>query len=240
VIAAVVPITLGGLGSNTAAQSSANHPKRDSIANVKPFRSRKPAAPNVAGRSGQPGATPDQDPVADSLRRAGNGDHEAFGRFYDQTAAVVYGIVLKVIRNPSLAEEVTQEVFVELWRLAPRYDPTLGSPQAWSATIAHRRAVDRVRSEQAARTREERDAQHQAVPHDNVTEEVVIRLDHERVASALGQLTEIQREAVTLAYYGGHTYRHVAKLLDVSEGTVKTRIRDGLVRLRDLMEVNYD
>jgi len=213
---------------NLSAQSAADLPNSGSIGVVRPFRGRSASTRPVPGQEAE---------VADELRDAGRGDQPAFGRFYDRMAPVVYGIVLKVVRNPALAEEVTQEVFVELWRLAPRYDRSKGSPRAWSATIAHRRAVDRVRSEQAAHDRDQLDARHQARPHDSVTEEVVTRLDHEQVVAALGQLTKTQREAVTLAYYGGHTYRDVALLLDVPEGTVKTRIRDGLIKLRDLLEV---
>ncbi|MCL4148156.1 UNVERIFIED_CONTAM: hypothetical protein GTU68_021712 [Idotea baltica] len=149
---------------------------------------------------------------------------------------MVHGLVLRVIRNPAMAEEVTQEVFVELWRLAPRYDVTKGSPRAWAASIAHRRAVDRVRSEQAARNRDERDGRYSTTPHDSVAEEVETKFDHEQVGLALRQLAEPQREALALAFYGGHTYVNVAKILSVPEGTIKTRIRDGLARIRDILE----
>jgi len=216
---------------NLSAQNAADLPSRGSIGTVRPFK----------GRSASTGPVPDRsaeiDKNAADLQDAGRGDQQAFGRFYDQMAPVVHGVVLRIVRNPALAEEVTQEVFVELWRLAPRYDRGKGSPRAWSATIAHRRAVDRVRSEQSAHDRDQLDARHQPRPHDSVTEEVVTRLDHERVVAALSHLTQTQREAVTLAYYGGHTYRDVALLLDVPEGTVKTRIRDGLIKLRDILEV---
>lgn len=149
---------------------------------------------------------------------------------------MVHGLVLRVVRNPAMAEEVTQEVFVELWRSAPRYDPTKGSPKAWAAAVAHRRAVDRVRSEQATRNREERDGRAGSDPHDSVIEAVERRFDHERVGRALGQLGEAQREALTLAFYGGHTYVNVARILSVPEGTIKTRIRDGLAKIRDILE----
>lgn len=175
--------------------------------------------------------------AAEDLRRAGLGDEAAFARLYDATAPLVHGIVVKVLRDRAMAEEVTQEVFLELWRLAPRYDPDRGSVRAWIATVAHRRAVDRVRSEESARDRDVADAGVRRVPHDTVVEEVTDRLDRARVANALGELTDSQREAVTLAYYGGHTYRQVAALLSVPEGTVKTRIRDGLIKLRDLLGV---
>jgi RNA polymerase sigma-70 factor (ECF subfamily) len=152
---------------------------------------------------------------------------------YDELAALVHGIVLGVVRDPAQSEEVTQEVFVELWRLAPRYDESRGAVKAWAATVARRRAIDRVRSEQSARNRLERDAQKRVTETDSVVEAVESTLDQARVRRALGNLTSTQREAVELAYFGGHTYREVAVLLDVAEGTVKSRIRDGMIRLRD-------
>ncbi|MEM7285721.1 MAG: ECF RNA polymerase sigma factor SigK [Actinomycetota bacterium] len=167
------------------------------------------------------------------LAAAALGDERAFGDLYDSLAATVHGVVVRVVRDPAIAQEVTQEVFVELWRLAPRFDPARGSAAGWASTIAHRRAVDRVRSEQARRTREEVDASQRSVPYDEVVEEVEDRADKSLVAASLDALTEHQREAVSLAYYGGHTYKEVAVLLDVPEGTVKTRIRDGLIKLRD-------
>ena len=179
----------------------------------------------------------DGDPIGSAIQRAGRGDEAAFAEFYRHMSATVHGIVLKVLRDPAMSEEVTQEVFVELWRLAPRFEPERGSAHGWAATVAHRRAVDRVRSEQSARNRDEVDSRRADRSHDEVVDEVVDRLDRTRVVEALGQLTEAQREAVALAYYGGHTYREVAVLLGVPEGTIKTRIRDGLIKLRDLMGV---
>lgn len=172
------------------------------------------------------------------LERAGRGDDAAFSIFYDEVIGVVYGVILRVIRNPAMAEEVTQDVFLELWKQAARYDSAKGSPKSWAVTIAHRRAVDRVRSVESARNRDERDARELPREHDVVVEEVTASLDRARVNDALLKLTESQREAVTLAYFGGHTYREVAVLLDLPEGTVKTRIRDGLIKLRDLMGVS--
>lgn len=185
-------------------------------------------------------ATPDAatDPLTADLREAGRGSEAAFRRFYASASALVYGTVLRVVRDPAMAEEVAQEVFVELWRLAPRFDAGKGTARSWSATIAHRRAVDRVRSEQSRRDREEREGHTAAVAYDSVSETVGDDLERERVRKALTTLSDTQREAVTLAYYGGHTYREVAVLLDVAEGTAKTRIRDGLIKLRDTMGVN--
>lgn len=177
------------------------------------------------------------DPLADALSRAACGDEAGFAELYRLLAPVVYGTVLKILRDPAMSEEVTQEVFVEVWRLAPRFDADRGSPRAWVATIAHRRAVDRVRSEQSSRNREEADSRRVDRERDDVVDEVVDRLDRTEVADALEQLSEPQREALVLAYYGGHTYREVAVILGVPEGTIKTRIRDGLIALRDLMGV---
>jgi RNA polymerase sigma-70 factor (ECF subfamily) len=168
-----------------------------------------------------------------SLADAARGDEAAFGEFYELCAPMVYGIVRRVVRDPSMSEEVTQEVFVELWRLAPRYDASKGSAKSWAATMAHRRAVDRVRSEEARRTRDDREANERRVVVDGPGDGVAAAVDREVVAETLASLSPSQREAITLAYYEGHSYREVAALLDVPEGTVKTRIRDGLIKLRD-------
>jgi RNA polymerase sigma-70 factor (ECF subfamily) len=173
------------------------------------------------------------DPVGTLLRRAGRGDQAAFAQLYDVLAPLVHGVVLKVVRDPAMAEEVTQEVFVELWRLAARFDSSKGSARSFTTTLAHRRAIDRVRSEQASRDRQQRDAAAASREHDSVAAEVEASLDRVRVRRALATLSDLQREAVELAYFGGHTYREVAVLLDVAEGTVKSRIRDGMIRLRD-------
>lgn len=177
------------------------------------------------------------DSIDDLLRRAGRGSERAFGEFYDATSALVYGVVRNALRDPAMSEEVAQEVYVELWRLAPRFDPDRGSAKTWASTIAHRRAVDRVRSEQSRRDREDDDATAARRDFDQVSEAVIDGVDRDRLGESMATLSPTQREAVTLAYFGGHTYREVAALLDVPEGTVKTRIRDGLIKLRDEMGV---
>lgn len=190
-------------------------------------------------RPGRAVATPHEagDPLGELLRLAGRGDQAAFSQLYDHLAPMVYGVVLKVVRDPSQSEEVAQEVFVELWRLAARYDGTRGTVSGWAATMAHRRAIDRVRSEQSARDRVAREVSNLVPDHDEVSASVETSVDRDldrlRVRRALDRLSPLQREAVELAYFGGHTYREVAVLLDVAEGTVKTRIRDGMIRLRD-------
>jgi RNA polymerase sigma-70 factor (ECF subfamily) len=190
-----------------------------------------------AGQRLGPGAGPGQAPVADLealLCSVASGDQAAFEAVCAHAAATVFGVVRSVLRDPFQAEEVSQEVLLEVWRTAPRFQPGRGSAMAWVTTIAHRRAVDRVRSEHRSAERQQRAARHE-VAYDEVSEVVEARLDRERVRRCLGSLTELQRESVTLAYYGGYTFREIAGLLGVAEGTVKTRMRDGLIRLRDCL-----
>jgi RNA polymerase sigma-70 factor (ECF subfamily) len=183
-------------------------------------------------------ARPAEAPLDHLLVLVARGEQQAFEALYEQLAGAVLGLVRRVVRDPAQSEEVTQEVLVEVWRTASRFDPARGSARSWVLAMAHRRAVDRVRSAQSASDRDHRagrDAQQRA--YDDVAEQVEIRLEHEQVRRGMATLTELQREAVTLAYYGGCTYREVAELLDVPLGTVKTRLRDGLIRLRDYLGV---
>ena len=164
------------------------------------------------------------------LALVARGDQDAFEALYDKLSGPAYGLVRKVLRDPAQSEEVTQEVMLEVWRAASRFDPARGSATTWALTIAHRRAVDRVRSETAAADREQRSAPVPAAV-DDVAETVEASMDAEQVRRCLEGLSDIQREAITLAYYGGYTYPQVATKLEVALGTVKTRIRDGLMRL---------
>jgi RNA polymerase sigma-70 factor, ECF subfamily len=170
------------------------------------------------------------------LAEVAKGDHAAFRAVYDQTAAAVLGIVRRVLRDPAQSEEVMQEVLLEVWRSAARFDASAGSANAWIMMLAHRRAVDRVRSEERAAARELR-ATVAVIEYDEVSDAALATLEQERVRRCLGGLTDLQRESVTLAYYGGYSYREVAQLLGVAVGTVKTRMRDGLIRLRDCLGV---
>ncbi len=187
-----------------------------------------------ASEPAQTGA-PDLDRLLTLVAR---GDKDAFEEVYDRRAGPVYGLVRKVLRDPAQSEEVAQEVLLEIWRTASRFDPGRGSAATWALTIAHRRAIDRVRSETAAADRELRSAS-APVEVDEVAERVEASLEAERVRRCLDGLTELQRESITMAYYGGYSYPQVAALLETALGTIKTRIRDGLIRLRDCLGVTW-
>ncbi|MDO0931884.1 sigma-70 family RNA polymerase sigma factor [Streptomyces sp. DG2A-72] len=164
------------------------------------------------------------------------GDQKAFEKLYGLVSGPVYGLVRRVVRDPAQSEEVSQEVLLELWRSAARFDPGRGSALSWILTLAHRRAVDRVRSARAAGEREQREARRSHSPaFDQVSEEVEAGLEREWVRRCLDSLTVLQRQSVTLAYYDGLTYREVAEQLSLPLGTVKTRMRDGLTRLRECL-----
>ncbi|KLJ02182.1 sigma-70 family RNA polymerase sigma factor [Streptomyces albidoflavus] len=183
-----------------------------------------------------PSAVPDLEAL---MGQVAVGDRDAFTTVYDTLAGPVLGLVRRVLRDPAQSEEVAQEVLVEVWRTAARYRPAKGTVMTWVMTLAHRRAVDRVRSVQAAADREERAALLDRTPaFDEVAEQVETRLEREQVRRCLRTLTELQRESVSLAYYRGLAYREVAELLTVPLGTVKTRLRDGLIRLRDCLGVS--
>jgi RNA polymerase sigma-70 factor, ECF subfamily len=186
--------------------------------------------------SGAPDLAGNATDVDRCLSLVARGDEQAFASLYDLTSSQVFGLVHRVVRNPAVAEEVSQEVYVQVWRTATRFDPDMGSAMTWICTIAHRRAVDRVRSEEAHTRRDERYVVQVPVEPASVPEQVIDDLDRVRVRRALDVLSPVQRESVELAYYGGYTHVEVASLLDLPLGTVKTRIRDALIRLRGSLE----
>jgi len=172
------------------------------------------------------------------LRNVAEGDRAAFAELYDRISNRVLGLVIRLLRDRAQSEEVTQEVFLEIWQSAARFDANRGSGMAWVLTVTHRRAVDRIRASQKSHERDlkigirdmERD-------FDGVSESVEIRLENERVKRAMSRLTPLQREAVILAYYGGYSHSEMAQILGIPLGTVKTRLRDGMIRLRDELGV---
>ncbi|MCZ4605451.1 sigma-70 family RNA polymerase sigma factor [Streptomyces sp. Lzd4kr] len=185
------------------------------------------------------GRNPSVEPdLQELVGRVALGDEEAFASVYDSVVSPVLGVVRAVLRDQAQSEEVAQEVLVEVWRTAPRYRPDRGSAINWILTLAHRRAIDRVRSVEATAARDHRAAVMDHMPeYDEVSEQVEARIEREQVRRCLRTLTELQRQAVTLAYYRGLTYRQVAEALTLPLGTVKTRLRDGLIRLRDCLGV---
>jgi RNA polymerase sigma-70 factor, ECF subfamily len=172
------------------------------------------------------------------LLRVAGGDQDAFARLYDMLSPRAFGLILRVLVDRSQSEEVLQEVFLEIWQSASRFAPNRGQGRSWVLTIAHRRAVDRVRSAQASTDRDVRAGFRDiGVAHDGVAEEVELRIEGERVTEALATLPDPQREAITLAYYGGYSQSEIAALVGAPLGTIKTRMRDGLSRLRVEMGV---
>ena len=185
-----------------------------------------------------PGRSAENLRLAELIARSSRGQEEAFAELYDLTSARIYSVILRVLRSPDHSAEVTQEVFVEVWRQSARYAPDKGSVMGWMTTMAHRRAVDRVRSVSSETARDEKYAYTGTEREvDHVWDGVEQRLDVERVRKGMASLTQIQREALTLAYFGGYTQSQVAQLLKLPLGTVKTRIRDGLIGLRDALGV---
>lgn len=173
------------------------------------------------------------------LRRVARRDREAFAAFYDLTRARVYGLVTRVLRDPGYSEETTQDVYLQVWNNASNYNPASGTPLAWLMTLAHRRAVDRVRSEQAAGVRESRYGAANVEPPSDRVADAVIHLDERRqVTQCLDSLTDIQRECVQMAYYEGLTYVQVSERLSANLATIKSRMRDAIRGLRNCLGVS--
>ena len=176
--------------------------------------------------------------LADLLTRSAASDQAAFADLYDRTSSRVYGMVVRVLRDPGYAEETTQEVYLQVWRNAGTFDQHKGSALSWLMTLAHRRAVDRVRSEQSSTDRSQvYESRNHVAEFDQVSEDVWRRFERQAVLDCMDSLTDNQRESVALAYYGGRTYREVAEDLAVAVPTIKSRIRDGLARLKGCLGV---
>ncbi|OIU87831.1 MULTISPECIES: ECF RNA polymerase sigma factor SigK [unclassified Microbacterium] len=179
------------------------------------------------------------DLAADLIIRVADGDQRAFAELYDLLSPRVFALILKVVVNRSQSEEVLQEVFLEIWQSASKFAPNRGQGRSWIFTIAHRRAVDRVRSSQSSTDRDMRvGVRDLGGERDVVQEAVESKLEGERVVAALSALPEAQQEALILAYYGGYSQSEIAALTGVALGTIKTRMRDGLTRLRGEMGVS--
>ncbi len=209
------------------------------MAVVVPFSSdrRRRGSVSVQTEAAEPVLSEDERLVA-LMQRTARGDQDAFAEIYDALSGPVYGLVRRVLRDPAQSQEVAQEVMVEIWRQATRFDSAKGSVKGYVLTVAHRRAIDRVRSAQSSTDREMRVGRSSVErDYDQVSEAVEHKMEVQQVRRALGVLTTLQREAVQLAYYGGYTHREVSDLLGVPLGTIKTRLRDGLIRLRDEMGV---
>jgi RNA polymerase sigma-70 factor (ECF subfamily) len=176
--------------------------------------------------------------ISNIMEMVAQGDERAFSELYDQMSPRVFGVVLRVLRDNAQSEEVTQEIFLEVWKIAKQYSPVKGSVSGWIVTIAHRRAVDRVRASQASHNRDLKiGIRDYDSEYDNVAETVETMSEHEKVKEAMNRLTEYQRQAIQLSYYGGYNSKEVSELLHIPVNTVKTRLRDGMIRLRDELGV---
>ena len=162
----------------------------------------------------------------------GRSSQEALAEAYSRHSGAVHGLARRILRDETLAEEITQEVFLRLWNNAEKFDASRGSLRSFLLAHTHGRSVDLIRSESARRTREDKDARLAGVESQSVEEEVWDMALAEQIKTALATLIDGERKAIELAYFGGHTYREVAELLNEPEGTVKSRIRSGMKRLR--------
>lgn len=198
-----------------------------------------PNAPNPEAAAPPGTATDVNSRLGTLLERIAQGDQSAFAEFYGLTSRRVFGMARRVLIDAELSEDTTQEVFLQVWQNASKFNPEAGSPLAWLMTISHRRAVDKVRSSQSSTDREAKyGASSQEIDHDSVSDEVGNRLEAEAVVRCLATLTATQQESVRLAYYGGLTYREVAEKLNAAIPTIKSRIRDGLIRLKTCLGVS--
>lgn len=171
-----------------------------------------------------------------AFARVQRGDQQAFAVVYDELAPKIFGLVKRILRDPAMSEEVTQEVFVEIWQQAERFDPDRASVAAWTLTIARRRAVDRVRREQSQRNRTEALAGQRDDVVNEPGQQVVDGLEAGAVRDALAQLPDDQRDVLVLSFLEGMAHADIAERLQLPLGTVKGRVRGGLKKLRAELE----
>lgn len=178
--------------------------------------------------------------IAALIGRAAAGDQLAVSELYDATSRMVYGLVLRVLGDEGAAEEVMLDVYMQVWRQAAAYDAGRGSPLAWLATIARSRAIDRLRAgrQEWQRARSLETVSQQSTG-ENLEEAAYVTELREVVRGALGTLSAEQREALELAYYGGLSHSEIAERLGQPLGTIKTRIRLGMMKLRALLKPEY-
>lgn len=179
--------------------------------------------------------------LAAALHRCAAGDEQAFAEVYDATSARAFGLAVRVLRDHAQAEEAVQEAYLQVWRQSARFDADRGSAVSWIMMIVHGTSVSQVRSSQSRSTREEvYERQNDPLRvgrEDPTADSAGASMDANRVREALSQLTDLQRAAIELAYFDGRTHTEVAGIIGIPLGTAKTRIRDGLLRLRDVMAI---
>lgn len=163
-------------------------------------------------------------------------EEAALAEVYDQYSSFVFGLAARVIGDPRAAEDVSQEVFLHLWEHPDAFEPSRGSLRTWLGTLTHRRSVDHIRREEARRRRATREASQRPTQIPDVEEMATALVTAERVRNALDVLPDDQRRAIQLAYFGGKTYREVAEVLGIPEGTAKSRLRLGLRRVATALE----
>ena len=164
---------------------------------------------------------------------AARSEESALAELYDRFGRTAYGLALRILRDPALAEDAVQDAFLAIWRTAPQFMPERGRASTWILTLVHRRAVDTVRREQRRRADALERAPEPSV--EGVEEDAWLRLQRERVQSALARLPDAQREALELAYYGGFSQSELAERLGQPLGTIKSRMFSGLARMRELL-----
>jgi len=202
----------------------------------RPYDPPDAAFPAVPGPSETTEPTDTATSLDELLNAVATGDEVAFRNLYGQAVHPVMSLVRLLMRDVAMAEEVTQDVFLLVWLKAGRFDPSRGRAGAWIMAIARSKAIDRIKSAQATRLRDHRFAVEPSAPSAELDDDMLAELDQHRVRRALAALTAIQRQAIMLAFFGGHSYPETAQLLGVGLPTVKSRVRQGLIRLRQHLE----